>query len=483
MAEAMEQSTSTPADTEPSVSVLLDHIRQSFSSAPRDFTFACGGSIPITVEATPDNRSSPSGAGEIPPSAATGSAHETGPEPSSSSERVQTRPSPPITLRWDPENTSTPASQCKLTLPLKDGQEDILAGLVRDMKPATFGFQGEDVYDESYRKALKLDTSRFASTFNPYELGIVDAVAQLLLPNLLGRSATRKRGVRAELYKLNAYSGPSDHFHPHVDTPLSLNQFASLVVCLPVAHTGGQLKVQHLGKDVVFDWGANEDGTEKPPAIQWAAFYSDCTHEVLKVTSGHRLTLTYTLYATYGNGSITGLSSVIDMAQLSLYKKLSSLLDREDFLDEGGHIGIYTTFAYPHTSNYSCLPEALKGSDMAVWEILGSLGCRMKLLPVATMKDETLVGKTLKWKNVDSLVDEYSGMSNLINWWSRKYKGRALKAEDVFWLNEPNGKTHKQPQMSYLAYGNEASLGVIYTECAIIAVVSPYEDRKKDSPA
>lgn len=34
-------------------------------------------------------------------------------------------------------------------------------------------------------------------------------------------------------------------FKPHVDTPRSELQFGSLVVCLPTAHKGGQLVVQH----------------------------------------------------------------------------------------------------------------------------------------------------------------------------------------------------------------------------------------------
>lgn len=58
------------------------------------------------------------------------------------------------------------------------------------------------VYDESYRNATNLDPTRFSSTFNPYELSIVDAIAQTLLPSL--RYSKQARSVKAELYKLNA---------------------------------------------------------------------------------------------------------------------------------------------------------------------------------------------------------------------------------------------------------------------------------------
>ena len=60
--------------------------------------------------------------------------------------------------------------------------------------------------------------------------------------------------VRAELYKLNIYSGPGGHFKSHVDTPRSSEMFGSLVVCLPTQFTGGELVTRHKGKEIRFDW-------------------------------------------------------------------------------------------------------------------------------------------------------------------------------------------------------------------------------------
>lgn len=67
----------------------------------------------------------------------------------------------------------------------------------------------------------------------------------------------------------------------------------SLVVCLASAHEGGQLTVRHQGRAVTYDWGP-----ASASAVQWAAFFSDCEHEVCEVTAGHRVTLTYNLYWT-----------------------------------------------------------------------------------------------------------------------------------------------------------------------------------------
>jgi hypothetical protein len=122
------------------------------------------------------------------------------------------------------------------------GKEKVLQQLVKDCKPATFGFEGKDVLDEEIRKAGKLETGELSTSFNPYDYGIVDAIAHALLPGIvkpdsLGVNAEHW-GVVAELYKLNAYSAPSDMFKPHVDTPREFTQFGALVVYLLNPHEG-----------------------------------------------------------------------------------------------------------------------------------------------------------------------------------------------------------------------------------------------------
>ena len=108
--------------------------------------------------------------------------------------------------------------------------------LVQDCSPATFGRDGENVFDENIRKAGVLDTASFSTNFNPYDFGIVDVVAQELLPGLVraGKQPVVERwDVIADLYKLNVYSAPSGMFKPHVDTPRGRTHFGSLVVVLP----------------------------------------------------------------------------------------------------------------------------------------------------------------------------------------------------------------------------------------------------------
>ena len=121
--------------------------------------------------------------------------------------------SDPIVLRWDSPSEETTR---KLTFPLAEVDDSVTAveGLLRDCAPATFGVGGEEVLDESYRKAVKLDAHQFSTNFNPYDVGIVDAISQILLPGSAKPFADEKAafgdnsGVLAELYSLNVSFDP-----------------------------------------------------------------------------------------------------------------------------------------------------------------------------------------------------------------------------------------------------------------------------------
>lgn len=165
-----------------SESPLFKELRESVAEETTAVTFACGGTIPIA--------SSLSELEDMVPD----------------SKELRCTSCLPIDLRWDPSDKSVEARRAKITFPLEPHTQGNLERLIQDMEPATFGRGGQNVYDESYRKAVKLDPSRFSSTFNPYELGIVDAVAQALLPSL--RHSQQPRAVKAELYKLNVSCRP-----------------------------------------------------------------------------------------------------------------------------------------------------------------------------------------------------------------------------------------------------------------------------------
>ena len=152
---------------------------------------------------------------------------------------------------------------------------------------ASFGLNDQLVTDTNYRNSLNLDPDNFMTSFQVASTPILHT-ATTMMPTV--------QGVQAELYKLNIYSS-GGFFKPHVDTPRSKQMFGSLVVCLPTQFSGGQLVTRHYGHTVKFDWSSPENPRK---TASWAVFFSDVEHEVLPVTQGHRITLTYNLYANCG---------------------------------------------------------------------------------------------------------------------------------------------------------------------------------------
>lgn len=107
------------------------------------------------------------------------------------------------------------------------------------------------------------------------------------------------------------------------------------MVCLPCDHEGGQLVLRHKKTEMDFDWSINAADPKKKGAINWAAFYSDVEHEVLQVTSGHRITLTYNLYVAHGSGALAGKALSFDPKQLPLCGIVEEMLRQPAFLSKG----------------------------------------------------------------------------------------------------------------------------------------------------
>lgn len=95
--------------------------------------------------------------------------------------------------------------------------------------------------------------------------------------------------------------------------------------------SGGALVVRHDGNQLVYDWSST-DHLE----IGWAAFYSDCEHEVEQMQSGHRITLAYNLYVTDRVGwTLQQPNPSVDSSQMVLYQMLKDMLAAPGFLSSG----------------------------------------------------------------------------------------------------------------------------------------------------
>ncbi|KAI8612013.1 hypothetical protein BC830DRAFT_1049391, partial [Chytriomyces sp. MP71] len=255
-----------------------------------------------------------------------------------------------------------------ITFPSNDSNQ--LETLLKSCTPASFGFKSETVFDDSYRKALKLDAARISSTFDINNAGILDQIKR----TLLSRSTDF---VRAELHKLNVY-GPGGFFKAHVDTPLSSEMFGSLVICLPVAFAGGKLTIAKGkapssdsvdSKDLI--WGSSVVDDIGSAWIQWAAFFSDCPHEISPVTSGHRITITYNLFRKpqdeilFVPRNFTGSDNIF-------YLKLKKCLGNPNFFEKGAYLIFHCKHAYQIPSVkedktlFHPLIHNLKGSDLLI---------------------------------------------------------------------------------------------------------------------
>ncbi|KAK5724812.1 hypothetical protein LTR15_004861 [Elasticomyces elasticus] len=435
---------------------ILNDITNSVRAQSKSATFACGGYLQVTQP-------------------------KQGDEPADA--KTQTSTISPVQIRFGDSGKGF-----TVTLPLSsEVQASDLQSLIEACAPAAFGRGGGDVFDETYRKAGKLDTDQFMTDFCPYATGIIDVVAQMLLSSISGR----QRGVKAELYKLNVYSGASGKFKAHVDTPRSEKQFGSLVVCLPVAHEGGELVVRHEKKEVVFDW-AMEDSHAEDAAVKWAAFYSDCEHEVFEVTVGHRITLTYNLYATDGAGHVVGNipAGLLDPTQLPLYGLLKTALETPSFFSNGftraqfGRVlAMPTTHAYAHTStDKELLRSSLKGADMAVYEVVSALGleCKLKILFDIEHEDDNEKSTSTAYMrdNPEDIYEADGGYTceeeGILAWANREFSRDQFPESKVTWVGE-----EKQSALNIVlpTYGNEASVQFTYSYVVLMIRIPSSAER------
>jgi hypothetical protein len=193
---------------------LLNQLSEAVEGYEATANFSCGGSVPVDVRSTTrygdfTSRKTPVWPSQAAPICLTSrlaiiSLKQT------SRVNVECRSHlhlTPVIVRWDSLNGDVSG---KISFPVATGKEASLQQLVKDCQPATFGFGGENVLDEEIRKAGKLEATEFSTSFSPYDYGIVDAVAQALLPGiarpevLTGENTSEEHwGVVAELYKLN----------------------------------------------------------------------------------------------------------------------------------------------------------------------------------------------------------------------------------------------------------------------------------------
>lgn len=155
--------------------------------------------------------------------------------------------------------------------------------LVASAEAAPYGRGEATVVDREVRRTWQVDSAKVRIGGRHWDKTFAGLVADVALG--LGVSEP----VAADFYKLLVYDAGS-FFIDHRDTEKVPGMFATMVLVLPSIHSGGELVVKHLGREVVLD-----PRPEEPSEVGFAAFYADCVHEVRPVQTGCRLTLVYNL--------------------------------------------------------------------------------------------------------------------------------------------------------------------------------------------
>lgn len=207
----------------------------------------------------------------------------------------------------------------------------------------------QTVIDTSVRKTWELDRTQFSFS-NPkwqdYVTSITDEAARSLAMS----------DVRAEPFKLLLYEKGS-FFKRHKDSEKVPGLIGTLVICLPSKHEGGSVHLSHARRKHVL----NTDKTSEF-GLTSLAWFSDVTHEIKPLKSGHRLVLTYHIIRESGHRMSAGLVGEESNQLRRLLKKWYGFDHR---------LGNKLVYLLEHKYTESSLSlDNLKGRDKAVCQSL-----------------------------------------------------------------------------------------------------------------
>ncbi len=228
----------------------------------------------------------------------------------------------------------------ELAFPLPEAQ---VRELIAAAEVAPYGKGTETVRDAAVRQCWQIDANSLALSSKPWKAFIAGAVEQVRKD--LGIEAT----VSALPYKLLVYE-KGGHFLPHRDTEKLEAMFGTLLVALPSAHEGGELRIRHGGREVTIDFSAKAHWRD----FQFAALFADCEHEVTPVKAGYRCCLVYNLRLETGDAG--SLHLPLDAQAQGLLPSLKSFAEER----RGGLSAALLEHGYTE-ANFSL--RNLKGND------------------------------------------------------------------------------------------------------------------------
>jgi hypothetical protein len=307
------------------------------------------------------------------------------------------------------------------------------------------------------------------------------------------------------LTQTHCVAGKGDFFKAHKGTPRGQDMFGSLVGVLPTQHEGGQFVLRQGEKEWTLDF-TDRFVSAIEPSVCFVAFFGDTEHEVLPVTSGYRVTLTYNLYHKPIHPST---SSIPTPFQIKLKQALVDLVNDKSTLPDGGYLGFGLVHEYVHTGRdlLDPLSSQLKGSDRALADLCHQLGLRYYFrlfyreitdahVNLIATKELDVDGGNMHYESQSSdyLRQALDGLTNeqvegVVFFGGHKIDSRTLEDYGYSWLNPfyrapvtevleiTPMKSSVDVKTPFLAYGNESELDYFYGTACMLIAVEPTESR------
>ena len=345
--------------------------------------------------------------------------------------------------------------------------------LIAVAEQAPYG-QGEaTLIDTEVRRTWQIDPERVQIGGRHWEQTLADIVVR----TTAGLGVTGP--VVADLYKLLVYD-PGSFFVNHRDTEKAAGMFATLIIVLPSIYTGGALLVRHRDREARLDLSCPE-----PSQVAFAAFYADCVHEVLPITSGYRLALVYNLRR-QGRGQLPEPPNY-DTEQTRVATLLRQWSAAKDAPDDDSPEKLLYPLEHAYTPAELAF-EALKGADAAVADVLvaaaSAADCDLYLALVSITESGSAehIGyygsRRRRWSDEedeeDFEVSEVHDRHETLSDW-RRPNGSQLELGDLPFMEDelcpPDAFEDLEPDEQYFheATGNEgASFERTYRRAALV---------------
>jgi hypothetical protein len=357
-----------------------------------------------------------------------------------------------------------------IALPLLPVQAQQLMAVA---EPAPYGRGEATLVDTAVRRTWQIDPARVQIGGRHWEQTLADIVAQATV----GLGVTGP--VVADFYKLLVYD-PGSFFVSHRDTEKAPGMFATLIIVLPAIYTGGALLIRHRDREARLELSCPE-----PSQVAFAAFYADCVHEVLPITSGYRLALIYNLRR-QGRGQVPKPPNY-DTEQTRVTALLRQWSAGKDAPEDDSPDKLLYPLEHAYTPAELAF-DALKGADAAVAAVLvaatSAADCDLHLALVSITESGSAEhlgydgSRRRGWSDdedeEDFEVGEVDERSETLSDW-RRPDGSQPPLEDVPFLEDelcpPDALADLEPdeQSFHEATGNEgASFERTYRRAALV---------------